>query len=230
MKSRYLICEEWNSNTKLFLAWIIPRYYPGVNLFIIDKSKPFGPDNVELSKRKGKSPNLFEYKGECFTAKQWRERIGIDPNSFKKEIEQGIPIEELFEQAITRRNLRIVKCLGETKSIQKWSDEIGRPTKTLYARKYKGYQGCSIIDPRDLRKIGKVFEYNGMRKNIGEWAEYFGITRGCLSKIICRSNSFEEAINKIPDTIKRIKNGHCAWCKKDRRRNLLTLDDSGLVD
>lgn len=96
--------------------------------------------------------------------------------------------ESVKEQARNKSNNRLIEYKGETKTLAEWSEETGIGHATIINRLKSEWtiaEALGFEEKKWNRKHKRVlFEYNGEKKHLPEWAEQYGINRSTLAQRI----------------------------------------------
>ena len=87
--------ERWSAYDA-FLADMGPRPSKGHGLVRIDRSRAFGPGNVEW-----REPGIV-FDGVRRTVDEWAERLGMDPATLYARIQKKWPLEKAFGKALRK--------------------------------------------------------------------------------------------------------------------------------
>lgn len=93
-------------------------------------------------KRKYNSKQVFEYKGEMHTLKEWAELLNIDYNTlymrlYRYKITFAEAVE--FVRVWNPDKIMTITANGETLTVREWAERLGVKPKTIYARIQRGY-------------------------------------------------------------------------------------------
>ncbi len=96
--------------------------------------------------------------------------------------------ESMKEQARNKRNNHLIEYNGVTKTLAQWSEETGIGYSTIINRIKHGWTTGEALGfkekswDRSHKRV--LFEYNGQKKYLTEWAEEFGLNRSTLAQRI----------------------------------------------
>lgn len=97
------------------------------------------------------------------------------------------------QQQNNRRINRLITYKGETHNVREWSEKLGVPYQTIYARLQRGESPDVLFG--GLKCERREYTYEGETHSLKEWARLKGIKYGTLYNRVVLSNwSFEEAI------------------------------------
>lgn len=89
---------------------------------------------------------------------------------------------------------KVIEFNGESKTIQRWAEEIGIKDTTLHQRIANwGIEKALTTKPKP-RYSGKLYTVNGVTKNLTEWAKELGVHPTTLKGRLQRGWEVEEAL------------------------------------
>ena len=99
------------------------------------------------------------------------------------------------DQANNRTSNRMITYNGETKSLQRWADEIGMNYHTLSERIDAGWSvHDAMTKPVDTRFLPTPITYNGITQSGSAWSHALGLSDNAVRNRLMRGWTVEQAV------------------------------------
>ena len=172
--------------------------------------------------------NDFKAFYDWCMANGWEQGLQIDKDIKARAVGQvpGLLYSPEFCSFVTRkencnskRNNRFIEYNGETKTVSQWADITGIKATRIYARVFK--LRWSVKDAFEVpifsrlnkgtrrknvtKKVGRLIEFNGEKRNIQDWGKEVGIGRGTIWFRLKKGWSIEEVLTLKTSPIQRNK-------------------------
>lgn len=107
----------------------------------------------------------------------------------------------IVEQRNNMRSNVVITHNGKTQNLKQWATELGISYRMICTRYEVGKSVDEILSTK-VRCSRRYVEYNGVKKSVHDWAEFFGINQDVLSARFKRVNyDLEEVIKKFPEML-----------------------------
>ncbi len=123
----------------------------------------------------GRHQKVYEWKGDALTGRQWADRLGIRPKTFKTRLTRYGRSARTFEPHRNERSVQVLKHDGEELTVAEWASRLGLGESTIRDRLHRfGPNDPRVFEPHTNR--ARVITHNGESRTLVEWAHHLGIT------------------------------------------------------
>lgn len=159
-----------------------------------------------------KKAALIEYNGEKKTAQEWAAIMGVSKNAINRRLRkygtikppdsENKPVAQFEDIRLINTDSGIsIEADGNTYTLFQFAKQYGINFSTLYGRIQKGMDIHDAIKiprtvNRDYSKYppvkAKVWEWNGEKHTVEEWAKIFGVKKGMMRRRLTEHGSPEK--------------------------------------
>lgn len=200
------ICPEWISFTQ-FLADMGKRPSAKHSLGRIDNELGYFPGNCRWETRDQQNKNtrrtrMISHNGKSQCLKDWAREYGIDNNTLKHRLKQGLTMEvALAASAYSKHPLhRLVTYLGKTQTVTEWAKEYRIKFQTLFNRLNAGWTIEESISASryGINHRGTPITHLGKTQTVAAWSREVGISITTLHNRLSKGWSVQDALTKPP--------------------------------
>ena len=199
------VCEEWEKDFLAFKSWAIENGYDEnaktgeCTLDRIDVDGNYCPNNCrfisasEQAKNKRNTIKIF-YQGHDYCVEEFSKISGKTPNNIRRLFNLGLSADEIIH-----KELRVPKKLifegFEYEGPYELARHLGVNPRLFYERIHKGMSIDEALSKKII-EMGEMYEYNGEKHNLKQWAKILGINYVTLHARVKRYEwSLEDALS-----------------------------------
>lgn len=229
------VCEEWDKDYLAFKEWAIKNGYDETakrnvcTLDRIDVNGNYCPENCRFADALEQSLNKrttvkINYNGNLYNFKELSDITGVDIDLLRSRYWRGLSVEEMLKPK-EKEPLKIKYDGIEYKNPYDLGRHLGINPRTLSERLHRGLTLEQALSDT-LPECGEMYEYNGEKHNLKQWAKKLGINFITLYARVKRYGwSLEDALSvPIDETCKKKRE-----MTEEEKQIVLNSDESAKV-
>ena len=191
------VCKRWQKFENFYLDMGDPPSKKH-SLDRIKNNKGYCKTNCKWSTMSEQARNtrrtvMLTYQRKTLPMIVWGEKLGIPYYTLRKRIQEGWSTKKALETPHNNHR-RFITYRGVTKSVNKWSKELGINKDTLKDRLfYMGWPPEKAFKAPKKKRDNYILTYRGVTKSLPLWAEVLGLNRNTLRDRINKGWSLEKA-------------------------------------
>ena len=142
------------------------------------------------------STKRYTYKGTTLNAREWAERLNIDPNSFRARMRSTtLSRDQKFAHGSLEDKAVLITFKGQTLSRKEWERQLGLPKHTIRFRMRTSNKVSDWLRPLQSKTTNFTLTYKGQTLSVPEWSRKLGIKTATIWSRIRKGYSAADALS-----------------------------------